>query len=109
MEAPGNQGVPLRRRRELIRAARVEAHHIGEQDTVGTAVRDMEVSTERMRHTVIQPESGVGERDAGHAGSVMHLLSCLQILRIPVHGQKVLTDQRQRFLRHRVGEVVVLL
>ena len=90
---------------ELLCAAGVEAHHIGQQDAVGPAMGDVEPGAQGVGHAVVEAQAGVGEGDARQAGGIVHPLPGLAVLGVLIGGQQVALDQLDGLFRRRVGEV----
>ena len=84
----------------------IESHYIGKQDSIRSAMRNMEMPAQSVRHAVVQSQSCIAECDTRQARSVMHFLTRLHVIRVFVNLEQVGFDQFHGFFCRRVREII---
>ena len=86
---------------------RVVADDVADQQGVGQTVRNVELGTQFVSHGVAHTQEGVGERDTGDGGSIVHLLTSDRVVgTVQVAGRQVLFQHFQGLQRLTVGVLV---
>ena len=91
----------------IVAGNQVPGHHVGQEDGIRHAVRDVEVCAQRMRHGVDVAQARARKGHRRHGGREQHCRPGADILPVRVGGAQGAADEPHRFRRQGLGDGIV--